>query len=515
MFAFSDGRADIRPRRACIAVVLLLSLLAAFWHAALPLNHDVAWVLQGAGKLLDGARFGRDVVDVNPPMAWWIAAVPVQIGGMIGLEPAIAFTLFVIGFSLLSVWLTGVALRGTGLTIIARSLVLVASAVTLVIVPGYDFGQREHLMVIVTLPYLAMASGRALGRPYPVTLALCIGVLVSVGCCLKPHFLAIPALVELWLVLSRRSPMVFRPEIFAATAAGLLYLLAVGAVAPDYLTTVVPEAMASYGAYSMPRSAVVTGLLVEILPFAIGAVLIALAARRPAPTFAALLWLAALGSGLAAVMQSKGWSYHFLPCISFALLGCLTYFSSIGHDTRRTLAGIAGVLIVGATGLSAAVEQVVDFADRNGTAHRVETLSRIFTSYAGDGGPVYAFISSPRDVHPAIVRAGSRWVSEACCLHLLPAAIALEHAPGPKAEGADRITAAAARQLASVIAALERDRPKVIVVDQRPGKLGFGKGFDYLPMLQTDARFANLWKSYRLLDSIGGFGVFVRSDTSG
>jgi len=61
---------------------------------------------------------------------------------------------------------------------------------------GYDFGQREHLAVLMSLPYLAVAALRL--QPAPVSRSWRSGValVAAIGFAIKPHFLLVPALVE-------------------------------------------------------------------------------------------------------------------------------------------------------------------------------------------------------------------------------------------------------------------------------------------------------------------------------
>jgi hypothetical protein len=67
--------------------------------------------------------------------------------------------------------------------------------------PGFSFGQREHACVLFGMPYLAAAVLRLQGGQISrKSLATCIGVLAGIGFALKPHFLAVPALVELLLL---------------------------------------------------------------------------------------------------------------------------------------------------------------------------------------------------------------------------------------------------------------------------------------------------------------------------
>jgi hypothetical protein len=234
----------------------LLAAISLTWHASVPINHDVAWVLQGARRLLDGGRFGRDIVDVNPPLIWWISLIPVQAARLLGADVGSTFTTFVVALCLASVASTHSVLRAGALPPRERAIAAVATAATLIIVPGYDFGQREHLLAVVAVPYVALASVRANGNAVPWWLAAGIGVFAAVGFCLKPHFLAIPALLELWLLAnSRRLSGLARVEVGMLVVIGASYALAILAFAPPYLTRHVPEAIVTYGSYSQPIAA--------------------------------------------------------------------------------------------------------------------------------------------------------------------------------------------------------------------------------------------------------------------
>ena len=46
-----------------MATVTGLAALAAALHVFTPLNHDEAFLIEGAGRLLDGGRFGVDIYD--------------------------------------------------------------------------------------------------------------------------------------------------------------------------------------------------------------------------------------------------------------------------------------------------------------------------------------------------------------------------------------------------------------------------------------------------------------------
>jgi len=51
-----------------VATILLLPWVFASWR---PGNPDVSWLMHVADRMLDGARYGRDVIEINPPLIAW------------------------------------------------------------------------------------------------------------------------------------------------------------------------------------------------------------------------------------------------------------------------------------------------------------------------------------------------------------------------------------------------------------------------------------------------------------
>jgi hypothetical protein len=100
---------------AWLAGWLVIGLSVAM-QLAVPVNHDAAWVLIGAQRLLEGASFGSGVVDVNPPLAWWISAIPVALAGATGLPTGLVFKLFVMVAALVSVLASARLMQTAGLT---------------------------------------------------------------------------------------------------------------------------------------------------------------------------------------------------------------------------------------------------------------------------------------------------------------------------------------------------------------------------------------------------------------
>lgn len=516
--AATADRPAAGPTGVLLGLVLVCVAAALALHLPMALNHDVAWILQGSQRILEGARFGRDIEDVNPPLAWWILLAPAALSQATGLSLGTSCKLFIAGLAVASLALCSALSGGRGGA--ERWALLPALAAVCLILPGYDYGQREHIMLILSMPYVVGAAIRAEGRTVPPGLAITVGALAGAGLALKPHFVAIPALVELWLLCrSRRPVLCFRPETLAIAGAAVVYLVAVWLFAPDYLFVIVPDALVGYGAYDQNWADILRATAIFIFP-SLAALGLAIAAvethHRPdgacwrpgsAPPYMMAFTMAGVGALVAALVQRKGWDYHLLPALGFLLVAAAVRVLSPGTEYRLRPAAFAACAVLLIALASAPLALLRDRFSETGTEATVRALAALFSDHAGPRGTVYGFITSPRDVHPAVVLAGSRWASAPGSLYLLPAAVRDNGDPRLK----QRREAAAARQEKRVLSDLIAAPPAVIVVDAAPHKLAFGNyPFDYVDHFLQKPGFAALWRNYREASPIGRFRVFIR-----
>lgn len=485
---------------------VLLAVLAAgvvLLQGAGTLNHDAAWILTGSDRLLKGAEIGRDIVDVNPPLAWWVMAAPAAARDVLDLNLADSFLLFIALLGLASVALTGAALKAAGWDHRARELFLLVAGAVLLAAPGYHYGQREHLLLIVALPYLALLGVEVGGRSASPLLRASIGIFAAIGFCLKPHFLLIPIIAESWRVARCRSPLrSLRIETACLVLVGVVYLIAIMVWAPGYPGSVLPDALSSYWAYNQGVDAVAMKIALSCLPIAAALYLLSRGALGENIVAQALLagFFAAVAG---AMLQQKGWEYHLLPALGLGSLACAALYFGRDAGLRSSPSKVGFILMLGA----AFAAPLLFFTSRlSGEETPSEQLAATFREKAGAGQSVFAFITSPRDVHPAVVEANVVWASRSCCLHLLPAAVRTDAGPASEA-----VRVAAQRQLDSTLTQLERDPPAVVVVDARTNMLGFKNGrFDYQAYLSRDARFRRFFGRYAEDKPVAGYRILVR-----
>jgi hypothetical protein len=309
---------------------VLLTLAVTALRLTGTVDSDVASQLQIAQRIHEGARLYRDIIEINPPLWFWMALPVDRLAAVLHLEPA---KVLIAAFGLL----VALSLAATDrlLAHIARrqrTLFLVYAALILAALPWMHVGQREQIVLVGVLPYAALMAARREGRAVSPFLALAIGIGAGLGFALKHYFLIVPGALELWLFacIGRRwRPL--RPETLAIAGVGAAYAAAL-VVERNYLTRMVPLVRLAYGQFG-PRSirflfnpyVDVAGML-----FAFTAAHARLLLKRRS-SVAAALFVAGIAFVATYFIQFKGWPYHTIPllgCASLALAALLAETAS-------------------------------------------------------------------------------------------------------------------------------------------------------------------------------------------
>jgi hypothetical protein len=225
-------------------------------------DSDVAWQLWIAQRIHAGADLYRDIIETNPPLWFWMALPVDRAATFLHVRPE---PVLVAAMGLL----VALSLAATERLIChinpkRRTLLLGFGALALAAMPWAHVGQREHIVLIGTIPYAALIAARREGRRVPAGLAILVGVGAALGFALKQYFLLAPAALELWLLASLRGRWrAVRPETVAIVGVGLGYAAALVAFERDFLTTVVPLIGLAYGVFGAPSLSYMFG------PFAI------------------------------------------------------------------------------------------------------------------------------------------------------------------------------------------------------------------------------------------------------
>jgi len=493
--------------RGLLLLPLLFALAGLCLALAPPANHDVAAIAQFAERWIDGERLYVDLVDVNPPLIFVLHAIPAWLARAVG-----GNGLFAVGLSvtallcwslLLCAWVAPAAEPA------GRLLLGLLLPVLLMTLPGNDFGQREHLMVAGGLPYLLLAARRLQGEtkvPGRLAVTVTAGILFA----LKPHFLAIPLLVELALLRERGRAGLRDPLPWLMGGLWALYGLAILLLFPDYLS-LIGVLLSTYDAHGGDSTwSVLWGPI--LAPVALAALcLVPLGLLRGGP-LARVASLATVGAMASALIQAKGWTYHAYPVKAVVILQAawlgLEAARRIGPVARETGRAIGFAAALGTTVLALSSDERP--WHRMANAAPDESLVRETLRREAAGG--WALVLSPHiaPIHPELNDAGVRQAMRFMSSWVL--AVAYQGCPetGPVYHPVAEMGPAERLFLDSLAEDLERHRPALLLVQDSDSLPACDGPFDQLAWLAQSPRAARELELYRPAGRVASFRILRR-----
>ena len=302
---------------------------------AIPVPNDSAWQMWLGRQMLHGANLYTDLVEVNPPLWFWMAVPMAWVAEMLALPSRIVL----VGFLLLTIALS----YGLCMPLIrdwpARKRVAFVLGFLLATIPISlrIFTQREHFVLVATIPYILLCGARDQGQKVSQWLAISIGAVAATGFAIKPFFALVPIALELWLWRKARR---LRPETLCLGGLAAAYIAVVILVERDFVAAT-PVLAAAYPYFTAGHQ---TGFAIPFLLFTLALVPLSTGSATSQP-----FSVAALAFLLTFILQSKAWSYQALPAMGTLALA-LT-LSEIGKSAVRDAFGL-GILAT-AVGLNA------------------------------------------------------------------------------------------------------------------------------------------------------------------
>ncbi len=383
------------------------------WHLRSYPNTDIAWLLTVGEHVIDGAVPYRDIIETNPPGAVLLYLPAVLVGRATGIEPQTVVMLLTGLACAVSLAICCTILRAARqVPGPASGPLLAAAAALLVLLPTGGFGQREHIILLTTLPILCIIAVRQQACPrvlLPLSLVSAAGAGLATS--IKPYSalgLIGPA-VLLWRCVGWRG-LVGAWELWLSGIVAASLMAVQLKAFPSFTHDVLPLLTRVYLPMRQPLS-----LLVR-LPggaYGIATLLGAMLVRHrwpPAshdglPNTAAL---AALGFLAAYFVQGKGWPYQAYPAVATTLIAIAAILVGAragwaGAGDSASPASYWAAMIVLAVGAAIGFDAHLDI-DREapGLVQAVETL-----------GPQPKILSLDSDIavgHPLVRRVGGRWV---------------------------------------------------------------------------------------------------------
>lgn len=486
-----------------IAACVVIVIFSLYGPMNLPVSTDTAVHLWIAEQILDGKQLYRDVIEVNMPSICYYFVPIVAFAEFLGISHAItAITLFVIlAFtSLYLCWQIIVRSKSHTQKGVHRLFILMLSFIFFILF-YYHFGQKEHLFIMMAMPYLLMVALQAqnVSRGMSVT----IGILAGLGFIIKPFFVLYFVFAELTQIIHRRNFFAWvRCETLTVISLGLIYAVILLLYFPVYLLEMLPLIMDGYRHYhSIAFSSLITAVTVQFLAMAGFLFPVLLVKSWIKPNHFVIVLSGYLVISFAIVFwQAKGWDYHIYLITSMALLLYVPFLAVFFHNMHQIfitkgstipLGKVLDILIflsflVALTFLSLVA---LTFRDRDKKDEYIDIVTANIRQYTPDAKNllVFGYVS---DAFPLMLKIPQKWASR--FIHMwLPEVINTYGLYFPGQEN----SMASYRDYVfdAVVEDLEEKKPEMVIIAEIPT-------VDYLDFFMKSEEFRSVWQDYEKVE---------------
>lgn len=490
-------------RGVIVASIVALFVIQAIIRFQSDIIHDAAWYLYVADGLLHGKHLYTDFIEVNPPLGIWLTLPVAWLGDLTGLGSVNATYTVLLVLTVLPLLLVNRYLRlMRDVPHAARALFCVVIAAVILFMPAIDFAEREHLMILLFLPWPFLRLARARGASLGLLEASIVGLMAAMAICIKPQSLLAPLGVELVLLLRYRNFRgLFALENIVAAVFAALYAAAIFTFEPDFLGTIMNLGVKAYLPFYGYSNATVWLFSIRSILLVGFAMLLWQRTEGPLADIAALSAAVAAGFILSYFIQYKGFSYQILPARIFASLACAAAISGIVTQVPFARWSSVTKFLVGVSALIAAV----DFGFQPQTyPNNGKVFDAGIARYAPETRSI--FVASTRVSHgfPFTLKRDLVWASR------LPAQWLTPYVASKWQGGTLPHDDIIARALDWTVSDLVTFHPDIVFVDEGTEQFYVPGGrFDYVKFWSNDPRFASLWTGYERRASMNGFAVYT------
>ncbi|HSW94164.1 MAG TPA: hypothetical protein VLJ15_07425 [Gammaproteobacteria bacterium] len=311
--------------------VTLIFLLAIFVQNKMLMNCDASWFVYGARRvLLEGGSYLNNYTEINPPLILYLSWPVAFFSHTFHLGESTVFSVYIFLLSMISLAACCFLIQ----KIFSRHLFngwlcMALTAFCMMVLPLGDFGQREHLMIILTFPWFFSMALRLEKGSIHSGAAFLTGFFAGIGFLIKPYFLISFAFVEIYYVWRNKNVTAcIRADTLAMLLAGLIYVSIIVFRHPDYLAVMFPLLSHAYFAlfdYQWSEVLLTKGLLFYCM-----AVILYFIQNKQYPyqTVSTVFFLASTGFFLSYLIHRTPFYYHLYPVFLPAMLVILLAFSS-------------------------------------------------------------------------------------------------------------------------------------------------------------------------------------------
>jgi hypothetical protein len=503
-------------------LLLVLFIIAVAVQANIYLSWDVSWLTQASKKFLQGGNYTQDFFGMNPPLIIWLYIPPVLLSELLHITIIWPVRLYTLLISALSLGLSYSLIK----RIVApqdrfiQYVFILALALVFWIAPSYEFGQREHLMLMLVFPYLLSTVLLLRGQRVALNWKVIIGVLAALGFGLKPYFLLTWIIVEIYLAITLKSIRCwFRLENWLILLLLAFYLLLVYWLTPDYYQQVLPLAVHYY---SQAARAGWAGLLLNHLSIiCILAPIITLLLRKELPykQLIIILLLALGGFYCGYLWQGKAWYYHIYPAFALAILVLIMHlpFAVMQAHAQRlerpfyyNLLFFIVFLLLVFYPLGAIVRANIDWISCYYSPQCSVTALVNFTKARDNNNYFYVFSTTVTPWPIVALYAHKTDARRFPSMWFLPGLVHTAKKDLTE-EQRQKMLKLADKLRNMVVEDFKRYQPQLVFIDISKNKPYMGDmQFDYLSFFLQSNAMQRIWQQYQYLTTVQGYAVYIK-----
>lgn len=534
-----------------ISMLFVLCVASVWVHAYIGLNNDNVTLLYQTRRMLSGAVLYKDLFEIAPPFIHFLYTVPVSVSSWLHIPVKYTLDGYVTSLIVLSMGVLGyivwqrlgeVSHRG-----LKTAFMLAPIGISLCIYSFYAevFSDREHITVVLVLPYLFLQSPWFQHRNPNLSPALrfAIGAAAGVACVLKPHYVILPFALWSFELLRKRSLLkMFTAENWGLAAAWAFFGITIFFITPAYVQNVLPVALETYRATLPTMQNRLYHLELEYFPY-VPAFIVFFSAFALIAGFrknaANILYLGIVIAAISVIYAlNSGWFYTVYPlyALSFIALAYTLYMMLLTPFTRIQISvpaqRMAMSLVCVALLLPAWKEYTGDYLYKY-VGQQLERQQRTGypKNYTRLRPQIRAVFEKYLDKDSDFALYGSRtWATN--MLQVSDAAInrsrfdALWQLPGllKKADKAHEAAFTKKFMAKAMSDDLRRNKTPVVIVEEGPQLRNLPEYFSIVSYFNKDPVFKKEWNNYRRAESINicnekrtvrcAYGIYVRKNNN-
>jgi len=303
----------------CYAAFLVLCLALVPWAMnffTYAINVDIAFLTLSAERLLSGEAMSQAYYDTNPPLSIIVQIPAVLLHKCAGIPLYYATTTYIFILLGLSLFATNTLLKKIGgLSTTQRFIVLCIFLFMNTLKPGYDFGQKDHILGMALFPLVLTQVLITTRIDFNKILMWCTLFAGSLLILLKPHYGLVPAAIFLHRIVYQKRISVFKDVDFIILAGMALgYIAALFLFFPDFINVILPD-IVKYYASDISPAVIKIGIILmiqAIIPLAVSQMFL----KNAHPLISVFSAVAVLCL-IPFILQGKGWAYHAIPANTF------------------------------------------------------------------------------------------------------------------------------------------------------------------------------------------------------